>query len=54
LSEAASLLGLRPRTVVRRYGLAIDQLTRVFLGVQMLEPQKCCQEGGIGNFDVSR
>jgi hypothetical protein len=54
LGEAASLLGLRPRTVVRRYGLAVDQLTRVFLGAQMLEPQKCCQEGGIGRFDASR
>jgi hypothetical protein len=49
LGEAASLLGLRPRTVVRRYGLAVDRLTRVFLSVQMLEPQKCCQEGGIAN-----
>ena len=49
LAEAASLLGLRPRTVVRRYGLAVDRLTKVFLSVQMLEPQKCCQEGGIAN-----
>jgi hypothetical protein len=47
LAEAANLLGLRPRTVVRRYGQAVDRLTKVFLSVQMLEPQKCCQEGGI-------
>jgi hypothetical protein len=49
LAEAASLLGLRPRTVVRRYGQAVDRLTKVFLGVQMLEPQKCCQGGGIAD-----
>ncbi len=49
LGETASLLGLRPRTVIRRYGLAVDRLTKVFLSVQMLEPQKCCQEGGIAN-----
>ncbi|MGD0796704.1 MAG: hypothetical protein ABR910_03180 [Acidobacteriaceae bacterium] len=49
LGEAASLMGLRPRTVVRRYGLAIDRLTRIFLGLAMLEPQKCCQEGEIAD-----
>jgi sigma-70-like protein len=49
VGETARLLGLRPRTVVRRYGLAVDRLTKVFLSVQMLEPQKCCQEGGIAN-----
>jgi hypothetical protein len=53
LGETASLLGLRPRTVIRRYGLAVDRLTRVFLGVQMLEPQKCCQEGGNVNFETN-
>lgn len=53
LTETASLLGLRPRTVVRRYGLALDRLTRVFLGVQMLEPQKCCQGGEIIDSDVN-
>lgn len=53
LTETAGLLGLRPRTVVRRYGLALDRLTRVFLGVRMLEPQKCCQGGEIADFDVS-
>jgi sigma-70-like protein len=53
LGEAANLLGLSPRTVVRRYGQAIDRLTRVFLSVQMLEPQKCCQEEGITNYRVN-
>lgn len=47
LCETASLLGLRPRTVVRRYGQSIDRLTRVFLSVHMLEPQECCQGGEI-------
>jgi len=37
LGETAELLGLKPRTVVRRYGLAVDSLTRVFLKVKMLE-----------------
>jgi len=40
IGETAALMGLKPRTVVRRYGQAVDSLTRVFLGVQMLEPQK--------------
>jgi hypothetical protein len=39
------LLGLPPRTVVRRYGMAIDRLTRIFLSVQMLEPLQSCQGG---------
>jgi hypothetical protein len=50
LGETAELLGLKPRTVVRRYGQAVDSLTRVFLSVKMLEPLKCCQEGGSANF----
>ncbi len=49
LGETASLMGMKPRTVVRRYGEAIDRLTRVFLSVRMLEPQKCCQGGEIDN-----
>lgn len=47
--ETANLMGIRPRTVVRRYGQAIDRLTRVFLSVQMLESQKCCQEAKTNN-----
>jgi hypothetical protein len=45
LGETAELMGLKPRTVVRRYSQALDRLTRIFLSVQMLEPQKCCQGG---------
>jgi len=53
LGETAELMGLKPRTVVRRYGQAVDSLTRVFLGVKMLEPLKCCQGGGSGYFDIN-
>jgi hypothetical protein len=37
LGETAELMGLKPRTVVRRYGQAVDCLTSVFLSVKMLE-----------------
>ncbi len=53
LGETAELMGLKPRTVVRRYGQAVDCLTRVFLGVKMLEPLKCCQGGGMGDFSAN-
>jgi len=53
LGETAVLMGLKPRTVVRRYGQAVDSLTRVFLGVKMLDPLKCCQGGGSGYFCVN-
>jgi len=53
LLETAELMGLKPRTVVRRYGQAVDCLTQVFLSVKMLEPLKCCQGGGSGDFDVN-
>jgi hypothetical protein len=43
VGETAKLLGLHPRTVIRRYGAAIDHLTRVFLTAKMLEPMQCCQ-----------
>ncbi len=43
VEETAELLHLRPKTVVRRYRQAIDSLTRIFLTVKMLEPQKTCQ-----------
>ena len=36
--ETAELTGIRPRTVIRRYGEALDRLTRIFLAVEMLEP----------------
>jgi DNA-directed RNA polymerase specialized sigma24 family protein len=35
--EAAQLLDLKPRTVVRRYGSAVDRLTRALLNAGMLE-----------------
>ena len=43
LGETAAMLGLSPRTAVRRYWEAVDRLTRVFLRTQMLEPLKGCQ-----------
>lgn len=45
LGETVAFTGLNPRTVLRRYGLALDRLTEIFLVAQMLEPQKCCQGG---------
>jgi RNA polymerase sigma factor (sigma-70 family) len=45
VGETAQLMGLKQKTVIRRYRIAIDRLTRVFLSVQMLEPTKCCQGG---------
>jgi len=50
VEETAELMGLRPKTVVRRYRQAIDSLTRIFLHVKMLEPQKACQGGKMSNF----
>jgi len=43
--EAARLIGLPLRTLVRRYERALDQLTGMFLERKILEPQKICQEG---------
>jgi Sigma-70, region 4 len=43
VDETARLLRLNPRTVIRRYGMALDKLTKVFLDVKMLEPLKYCQ-----------
>lgn len=45
LLEAAAMLGLPPRTAIRRYCRALDRLTRIFLEAEMLEPLKRCQEG---------
>jgi hypothetical protein len=44
LLEAATMLGLPPRTAVRRYCRALDRLTGIFLETRMLEPMKYCQE----------
>jgi len=47
VGETAELLGLKPRTVIRRYGQALDRLTRVFLTARMLEPLNSCQGGNL-------
>lgn len=43
IEETAAYLHVNPRTVVRRYRMAMDRLTRLFLHAQILEPQRCCQ-----------
>lgn len=45
LLEAAAMLRLPPRTAIRRYCRALDQLTQIFLETRMLEPLKRCQGG---------
>ena len=45
VEETAEYADLNPRTVVRHYRMALDQLTRVFLRVKLMQPQKCCQGG---------
>jgi hypothetical protein len=46
LEETASLLGLPLRTVHRRYGDALDELTEIFLERKLLEPSKAGREAG--------
>ena len=41
--DAAELLGLSLRTLVRRYAEAVDDLTEVFLETGLLEPLMECQ-----------
>ena len=41
--EAARLLGMSLRTVVRRYAEAVDLLTGIFLDAGLLEPLSACQ-----------
>ena len=43
--EAAGLLGMSLRTVVRRYPAALDELTGIFLELGLLEPFTECQGG---------
>ena len=43
--ETVDLLKLNKRTVIRRYGVALDRLTEIFLQAGMLTPQKRCQGG---------
>jgi hypothetical protein len=45
VGETAQLLGVPPRTVIRRYGVAIDHLTAIFLWAKMLEPLKILSRG---------
>lgn len=46
-AEAAGLLGMGLRTVVRRYAAAIDTLTGYFLESGLLEPLMACQGGEV-------
>lgn len=46
-AETASLLHMGLRTVVRRYSLAMDQMTEIFLSWGLLEPMTLCQEAGL-------
>lgn len=43
--EAAELMGLPIRTLIRRYERALDAMTEMFLERKLLEPQKICQGG---------
>jgi len=43
VEETSVFLGLNQRTVIRRYGAALDRLTEIFLRAKMLIPQKRCQ-----------
>jgi hypothetical protein len=54
IEETAQQTGIRPKTVVRRYRLAINRLTRLFLEAKMLVPQTACQEEGVSAFAASR
>ena len=38
--EAAELLGMSHRTLVRRYAQAMDALTRILLDAELLEVEK--------------
>ncbi len=42
--EAAGLLGMSLRTVVRKYAAAVDELTGHFLETGLLEPLMACQD----------
>jgi hypothetical protein len=44
-AEAADLLRLPIRTLIRRYERALDEITQMFLDRKLLEPLKFCQEG---------
>jgi hypothetical protein len=44
LEEAAGLMGLPLWAINRKYGDALDVVTKMFLERKMLEPAICCQE----------
>jgi len=46
--ETAGMMGLGIRTVLRRYGEALDRLTQLLLDGGLLEPIPACQEGSGG------
>ncbi len=46
MEETASMLKLPLRTVHRRYGSALDDLTEIFLERKLLEPSKAGREAG--------
>jgi DNA-directed RNA polymerase specialized sigma24 family protein len=46
LEETANLLRLPLRTVNRRYGHALDDLTEIFLERKLLEPSAAGREAG--------
>lgn len=43
LVETAKLMGIHRSSVIRKYGQALDRLTRIFLDAEMLEPLQTCQ-----------
>ena len=43
--ETAALLGVSLRTVIRRYNAALDELTRLFLRRELLQPLSASAEG---------
>ncbi|HLI76106.1 MAG TPA: sigma factor-like helix-turn-helix DNA-binding protein [Acidobacteriaceae bacterium] len=42
-TEAAELLGVSVRTVVNRYGRALDRLTGILMRARLLDPVRACQ-----------
>jgi hypothetical protein len=46
LEETAGLLDVPLRSVIRRYGRALDALTEIFLERKLLEPSKAGREAG--------
>jgi hypothetical protein len=51
--DAAALMGMTQRAVVRRYGHAVDRLTKIFVDAKMLDLQISCQEAEIEERGVS-